>query len=307
MTLHHLRVLVSVAEAGSVRGAADTLVVSQPAVSAALAALRRELGVPLVAREGRGLRLTPAGEIFTRYARRVLGLLDEGIAAAAGHLHPERGRVRLAAVTTVGEHVLPAFVAAFRRRFPEAELALEVGNRQRVWQLLTERRVDLAIGGRPPAGGALTTVATRPHRLVVLGSADAVAAAAGNPAGQVWLLREEGSGTRAATEELLGELSLTPGTLTIGSNVAIRETVAAGVGVALLSGDAVARELAEGTLAVVPGQAFTRERAWCVVTRAGEELPGPARLFVDHLCRRGRGRVPRPFHRTGDETAAGSP
>ncbi|MDQ3354808.1 MAG: LysR family transcriptional regulator, partial [Actinomycetota bacterium] len=100
MTLTQLRSFVEVASTGSVRQAAAHLVVSQPAVSAAVAALQRDLGVPLVAREGRGLELTPAGRVFAGYARQVLGLLDEARVAAAGQLSPERGRVRLAAVTT---------------------------------------------------------------------------------------------------------------------------------------------------------------------------------------------------------------
>jgi DNA-binding transcriptional LysR family regulator len=111
-----------------------------------VAALQRDLGVPLVAREGRGLELTPAGRVFAGYARQVLGLLDEARVAAAGQLSPERGRVRLAAVTTAGEHVLPPYLAAFRTRCPEAEVTLEVGNRSRVWELLGYREVDLVIG-----------------------------------------------------------------------------------------------------------------------------------------------------------------
>ncbi|MGH9269412.1 MAG: LysR family transcriptional regulator, partial [Acidimicrobiales bacterium] len=106
MTFTQLRAFVEVAAAGSVRQAAAHLVVSQPAVSAAVAALQRELGVALVVRDGRGLQVTPAGRVFARYAREVLGLLDEARAAATGQIDPGSGRLRLAAVTTAGEHVL---------------------------------------------------------------------------------------------------------------------------------------------------------------------------------------------------------
>src|SRR6266542_1119960 len=152
MTLGQLRTFLAVAETGSVRGAAERLVVTQPAVSSALAALQREVGAALVAREGRGLRLTAAGEAFAGRARAALALLEEAVVSASSEAAPERGRVRLAAVTTAGEHLAPHLLASFRSRYPDAEVALEVGNRRRVWDALIAHDVDLAIGGRPPAG-----------------------------------------------------------------------------------------------------------------------------------------------------------
>jgi len=292
MTLTQLRALVEVAATGSVRQAASQLVVSQPAVSAAVAALQRDLGVALVAREGRGLVLTPAGRVFAGYARQILGLLEEGRAAAAGQLHPERGRVRLAAVTTAGEHVLPLFLAAFRASWPQAEVALEVGNRSRVWELLGYREVDLVIGGRPPVGGRFRTLATRPNPLVVVaprsgqpGPGDGVRdVGVAELAAQVWLLRESGSGTRSTAEELFEELGISPPTLTLGSNGAVRESVRAGLGVTLISRDAVARELEGRALEEWRCPGLPLRRAWHVVGRAGEDLPPTAGLFLSGLA-----------------------
>ncbi|MFN2502875.1 MAG: LysR substrate-binding domain-containing protein [Acidimicrobiales bacterium] len=309
MTLSQLRAYVAVATSGSVRGAADKLVVSQPAVSAAVAALQRELGVTLLSRNGRGLQLTPAGRVFAGYARQLLGLLDEATAATTGQEHPEQGRVRLAAVTTAGEHVLPRFLASFRDKYPEAEVLLEVGNKVRVWDLLEHREVDLAIGGRPPGGGRLTSLATRPNVLVLV--------AAGNGKGphsrdvsvhelgsQTLLLREAGSGTRSTAEELFDELGLSPRTLTVGSNGAIRESVQVGLGITLISRDAVARELEMGTLEEWCCPTLPRHRAWHLVARAGDELPATAALFLNHITGPGAdgfrlvgGREDQPFSR----------
>lgn len=292
MTNTQLRTFVEVAATGSIREAAERLVVTPPAVSAALSALQRELGVALVVREGRGLRVSPAGEVFAGYARQLLGLMEEAKLAAAGHVHPERGRVRLAAVNTVGEYVVPGVLADFRARYPEAEVALEVGNRAHVWDLLAHRQVDLAMGGRPPSGGRLVTLATRPTALVVV-----AASGAGQPKGkkrwrevsaielekQVWLLREPGSGTRAATEEFLAELGIEPRSLTLGSNGSIRESVQVGLGVTLAALDSVERRLARGTLEEWRCPGLPRERSWHVVGRAGEEPPATARLLLQHL------------------------
>lgn len=305
MTLTQLRAFVEVAATGSVRQAAAHLVVSQPAVSAAVSALQRDLGVPLVARDGRGLELTPAGRVFAGYARQVLGLLDEARGAAAGQVHPERGRVRLAAVTTAGEHVLPPYLAAFRARCPGAEMTLEVGNRNRVWELLTYREVDLVIGGRPPAGGRFATVATRANRLVVVaprperlpeGDRRRQVTVA-ELASQVWLVREPGSGTRSTTEELFEDLGISPATLTLGSNGAIRESVRAGLGVTLISRDAVARELGRGALEEWRSPGLPLERSWHVVGRADEALAPTAALFLEGLTTPGEVAGSEPFHR----------
>ena len=153
MTLGQLRTFLAVAATGSVRAAAEKLVVTQPAVSSALASLQKEIGVDLVVREGRGLRLTAAGEEFAGYVRHSLALLEEAKEAAAGRAGAERDRLRVAAVTTAGERLLPLALRSFRSRFPAVQIGIEVGNRERVWDLLVHRGVDLAIGGRPPAGG----------------------------------------------------------------------------------------------------------------------------------------------------------
>ena len=287
MTFNQLRTFVEVATAGSVIEAARSLMVSAPAVSAAVGTIEKELGVPLVERAGRGLVITPAGVVFAGYARQVLALLETGKAATAEALDPERGQLRLAAVTTAGEHVVPRFLASFRDRHPEAGITLEVGNRDRVWDALERHEADLAVGGRPPGGGRFVTLATRPNLLVL------VARGAGAPsvrevdmdtlARSVVLVREEGSGTRGTAEELLDDRGVDPTTLTLGSNGAIRESVQVGLGITLISRDAVARELDEGTLEEWRCPGIPRQRAWHVVARAHEHVPATAGLFLTHL------------------------
>lgn len=296
MTLGQLRTFLAVVATGSVRGAAERLVVTQPAVSAALASLGQEVGVPLVVREGRGLRVTPAGEAFARYARRALGLLDEGLAAAAGAAEPEHGRLRLAAVTSAGEHLAPSLLATFLARYPEASVSLEVGNRRRVWDLLAHHEADLAIGGRPPPSA--TTLATRPHQLVVVAARRPGATrgkrrrAVGSVsradlARATWLLREPGSGSRAAAEELLAQLDLEPPVLTLGSNGAIVESVRIGLGITLISRDAVEERLAGGEFEEWRHGPLPLERAWHLVGAAGEPIATTPKLFLDHVLASG--------------------
>src|SRR5215471_20083865 len=300
VTLNQLRTFLAVADHESVHAAAQELVVTQAAVSASLAALQKALGLALVAPDGRGLRLTDAGREYASYVRRIIGLLDEAGRAAAARADPERGELRIAAVTTAAEQVVPAILGGFRREHPLTGIRLEAGNRDRVRSLLDRHQVDLVISGRPEPGWEVAVHAVRPHELVVV-AAPGLAAQARGTAGpeavatwlgrQTWLLREPGSGTRASTAALLAELDISPLTLIVGSNGAIRESARVGLGVTLVSRDAVAAELGGGRLAeiAVPGTPLHRD--WYLVARR-ETLPPPASRLVSHVLHTGAFHAP---------------
>ncbi len=288
MTLGQLRAFLAVVDTGSVRAAAERLVVTQPAVSMALSALQRSVGVPLTTRDGRGLRLTPAGETFATYARDAVGLLAAGVDAATGATAPETGRLRLAAVTTAAENVMPAFLASFRRRYPAAEIDLEVGNRSRVWDLLAHHEVDVVVGGRAPVAHPFVVQAQRENSLVLVAAPDRPAITrVADLAAATWLLREPGSGTRGAVTDLLEQLGIEPPTLTLGSNGAIRGSVEVGLGISVLSRDAVAGQLDRGTLVEWQVRPFPVQRPWHAVTRADRPVPATAALFLAHLLESG--------------------
>ena len=287
------------------RVAAQRLVVSQPAVSASVAALQSELGVRLVERDGRGLRLTQAGMVLAGYGRRILGLWEEAASATVAAVDPEQGRLRLAAVTTAGEHIVPALLASFREDHPKVEVVLEVGNRTRVWDLLGNGDVDLAIGGRPPQGGDLVSLAEAGNDLVMVSRTQRGGGEAGSPrsvsvaelARSTWLVREQGSGTRATAEELIEQLGIAPALLSLGSNGALREAAMVGLGIALVSRAAVSRQLADGVLEEWRAGPLPLSRPWHLVARAAGELSLTAALFVEHLLGHewaATGRGPRP-------------
>ena len=292
MTLSQLRTLLAVADTGSVRGAAERLVVSQPAVSGAIRALEKELGVTLVARQGRGLRMTAAGLAFAEGARRSLGLLDASVRTARSLETPERGSVRLFSVTTAAEHVLLPLLTEFRRDHPDVEVSLNVGNRTSVWASLRDHETDLVVAGRPPVTVPARVLAVAPNRLVVVASADMArrlhASGDGRLLGSVtWLLREQGSGTREATEALLAELDISPPTMMLGSNGAIEQGVAAGLGIALVSHDAVSQRIAEGSIEVLECPGTPLDRPWHLVDHAREPLSATATRLARELVARG--------------------
>lgn len=285
MTFGQLQTFLAVARTGSVRGAAADLVVTEPAVSAAVSALQRDLGVELVARQGRGIVLTEAGEILARYAAELLGVRDQALRELRG-----ARALRLAAVTTAGEYVVPPLLKAFRGERPDVEIGLEVGNRASVFERLLRRQADLAVGGSPPTGSGIEGTRFLDYRLVVVAAADH---AVDDPEAETWLLREHGSGTRAAVERFFEENGISPrSTMTLGSNGAIKQAVAVGLGISLLSTHAAGAELAAGTLRRVRVPGAPLRRSWYVLRReTGRELPEAAAFRAFCVSRSARAAV----------------
>ena len=229
---------------------------------------------------GRGLRLTPAGATLAREAERVFSQLEEAVerthAAAAAKPVP----VKIAAITTAAEHVLPPILRSFVER--DGDVALEVANRDLVWNELRHRAVELVVAGRPPRDAGFVSLATAPNALVVIAAAgsrldaDALGTA-------TWLLREPGSGTRETTREFFALLGIAPPELTIGSNGAVRECVRAGLGVSLIALEAVRRELDDGELMVISTPMTPLRRAWHLVADESRPLSEEARRFVEHV------------------------
>jgi DNA-binding transcriptional LysR family regulator len=278
-----LRAFLAVAETGSVRAAAQRLVVTESAVSAAVSALTAEVGVPLAERQGRGLRLTAAGRTYAGYVRTILGLQEEALAAARGDGDPGHGRLRVAAVTTAGEHVLPPVLASFVHRYPGIDLVLDVGTREQVWGMLDAHETDLVIAGRPPRSLAVVVRAIRRNELVVVGAPGLVPYSGALRA--TWLLREAGSGTRATCEALLAGLDADPPALTLGSNGAVIAGAVAGLGITLVSRDAVRGLLAAGDLVEVPFPHTPLSRPWHALTYP--HPPPASELFIGHLLAHG--------------------
>lgn len=274
VTWGRMQTFLAVVDRGSVRLAAEALHVTPPAVSAAITAMERELDASLFVKAGRGITPTEAGLTFAEYCRTMLGLLAE---ARAGVRAAERGRLRLGAVESASEVVLPRLVTSFVRRYPEVELSLSVLPRDDLFSQAGHHELDLVLAGRAPRGSHLVSRASRPNQLILVGHpgfADDVGSA-------VWLLRGPRSGTRESTTALLEDLGLRPRTLTLGTHGAVVAAAREGLGVTLAHSEAVRRDLDEGRLAVVPLPGTPLDRPWHLTTP--RQLTRSARLFVRHV------------------------
>lgn len=286
ITLTQLRSFVAVVETGSVTAAADQLHVTQPSVSAAVSALSNELGVELTQRAGRNVELKQAGKAFAPYAAHVIGLLEQGGRASREAAGAAERELRIAAVTTAAEHIVPPLVKEFATLRPDLTLTVEVGNREAVFRKVASHEADVAIGGRPPADGQLIGKPFMKNPILLITAPDDPLAQRGSvrvsKAGQrPWLLREPGSGTRMMTEEFLARNELRPQMLTMGSNGAIKQAARAGMGLALQSQAATALELEHGMIGVISLNEPLPEREWFALWSSTGPLLAPAEEFLD--------------------------
>ena len=285
MNLGHLALFRAVAEEGSISRGAERLFISQPAVSKQVAELERAVGLPLLVRTPKGVRLTEAGELLAEHARRLFAVEAEAERALREMRGLERGRLAIGASRTIGVYLLPEILAGFYHRHPGIELSVEIDNTENIQQQLRDFALDLALTegfvGGPDLDvtifghDELAAVAPPSHRF-----ARGATVSAAEFFGEGVIAREEGSGTRAVLERALGTLDVTLQPLfCLNSTEAIKRTVASGLGLAMVSALAVQDELASGALARVPLADLAVTRPLHLLRRRdGRESPA-ARAF----------------------------
>ncbi len=285
-----LELLSSVARTGSINQAAELHGISQPAASWRLRRLEELLGVTLLRRTRSGAQLTPDGSAVVGWAERVLTSardLLEGVEALTSDGH---AALRLAASLTVAEYLLPGWVTPLTRQHPDLALSLRMANSTDVVRLFERGEVDLGFveGARAPAGmqgrtvwlDELVVVVAPEHRLARRRSPLGPAHLASTPL----VAREVGSGTREVLERALAQHGLVPSVaLELASTTAIKSAVAEGDGVAVLSLLAVARELADGRLRLVPVVDLDLSRAIRAVWPRSQPLNEYARALLEGI------------------------
>jgi LysR family transcriptional regulator, low CO2-responsive transcriptional regulator len=253
MTLTQLKVFLTVARIGSVKGAASSLGVTEPAISGAVAVLRKELGDPLFLRSGSGIALTPGGRRLAATAAEMLGLAAQTRRSVSDS---EASRLTVAAIPMVAEDIVPWLVDAFSERQPGVETSTLAVPASAFVELLRDRRADVVLGPRPPAGGlprldstpflrfALTVVAS-PERAKRLRPPVTAAQLAAQP----WLLGPSGADRETLTGDFLARLGVDHDLIsTYPSGATAVELVSEGEGLTLTFRHAVRAELQRGSL-----------------------------------------------------------
>ena len=291
-TLKQLQTFMEVARQGSVSRAAERLFVTQPAVSMHIRQLEDAFDVALFEPQGRGIRLTDAGRAFADSAMAVMADLHELESLMAAHAGAKKGRFELAVVSTA-KYFVPMLLVRFGELFPDVEVVLRIENRENVLGLLARSEADLVIMGRAPANLATEAVAfaTNPMGIIAPPQHPLAArkrlpfAALGD---YVFVVRESGSGTRAAMERLFDEHQVPlKMAMEMPSNETIKQAVMAGMGLSFLSLRTVHQELAGGYLVQLDVEGMPLTGRWFVTHLAGKTLSPATRAFRNFLIEQG--------------------
>jgi len=297
ITLRQLRIFEAVAAHGSMSRAAVELNLTQPAVSMQMKQIEEQIGLPLIEQVGKKLFLTEAGTELRIHAQRFKTQTLE-LKAAMDHLRGlHRGLLRLSVVSTAN-YFLPPLIASLSEQHPGVQVNLQVSNREAVLAALADNRTDLAITGQPPESDELVAERFKDNPLVVIASPQHPLANAGlltlQRLGEERLVvREPGSGTRAAIERHFGEhgVEYLPG-CELNTNEAVKLAVQAGLGLGVVSEQAIELEREAGRLVVLKVAGFPIMRGWYVVHRRGKRMSAIASEFRELLLAKGTDQKP---------------
>ncbi len=289
LNLHQLATFQAVAKHRSYVRAAEELHFSQPAVSAQIRHLEESLGIKLFDQIGRKTHLTQAGEELYLYSQKIFSVIDETLDVMEALRSPYYGRLSVGADTTVGSYVIPGLLGKFRQIYPQVEILLQVLNRASLIEAIFNNRVELAVMGSVPddapveiepfAFNPLVLVAAPTHRLAGLKNVPIEELGR-----EHFLLREQGSGTRAALEKALEDAGLPlQVSMQVGNNSAIKQGVVAGLGIALISRVAIDMELETNRLVILDVEGFPIIRQWRLVHVKDKYLSATARAFKSFL------------------------
>ena len=291
LTFRQLRLFLALADTGSVSAAARAMHVTQPTASMQLKEITQAVGMPVYEVIHRRVHLTEAGRELARTARAIAGeweVLQQKFDAMRGLT---RGRLKVALVSTA-KYFVPRLLGTFCALHPEIEISLEVLNRDGVVARLRDNLDDLYIMSTPPTDIDLEDTVFMPNPLVLVAQpSHPLARRRQLPidelAGERFILRERGSGTRMAAEQLFRQQKFRPRLrMELGSNEAIRQAVAGGLGVAVLSRHAL--DDGRHGVAVLNVDGFPLHSQWHVVHPKGKRLSPIAAVFREHLLRASR-------------------
>jgi len=291
-TFRQVKVFETVARHLNYSRAAKELRMSQPGVSNHVKQLEWHAGLPLFEQMGRKIYLTAAGHEMLRYSRAIIQQIKEADEALAALKGIRGGRLDIA-VISAGDYFFPGLLAEFCRRHERVTVRLTVNNREEIVHQLEENTTDLAVLLRPPGNPDMIAEAFAPQPHVIVAAPDHALARKRHislqaVANEAFIVREQGSDTRLAMEELLAECRVKFNvTMEIKSTETIKQAVIAGMGISFLSAHTIGRELEAGRLALLDVEGFPVMRKWHIVHHKNKRLPPVAIAFKEFLLQEG--------------------
>lgn len=293
-TLRQLQVFEAVARLGSFTRAAEELFLAQPTVSMQIKKLVDTIGLPLIEQVGIRIQLTDTGREVYNACKECFHALSDLEMKIADMKGVKRGRLKLAVITSA-KYLAPYLLGQFHRQHPAIDISLKVTNREQLLEWITNHEHDLFIIGEPPREINVEAYPLVPNPLVVMASHDHPLVHVPNiPLKRLldepFIMREPGSGTRAAVVRLFESNGLTPpvAKMEFANNEAIKQAISAGLGISVLSLHALALEGTSGPIALLDVKGFPIDRHWYMVYPKGKKLSVVARSFLDLVREQGQ-------------------
>jgi DNA-binding transcriptional LysR family regulator len=290
LNLHLLRMFATVVRCGSFSKAADILNISQPAISKGVRDFELQVGCRLLNRSPKGVVPTPEGLALSRRADALFAVeraAEEELSALRG-LH--NGSLRIGASTTIATYMIPRYLGAFHRAYPGVDIHLISANTRDIAQQMVEHEIDIGLVEGPVDDKTLVAEPWRTDVMKLIAAPDHAFASAREPIdperleNEVLIVREPGSGSREVVAQALAARGIEPlRTLEIGSTAAIKQVVAAGLGVAIVSVVTVEDQVRLGRLKVLDLDGMTIERTLWQLTSPGRVAMPAARVFAKML------------------------
>jgi DNA-binding transcriptional LysR family regulator len=272
VTIRQLQIFSEAAQRLSFARVAEQMNLSPAAVSFQIQQIESIIGFALFERIGKKAALTDAGESLLIYAKIILKALhdaDESMKALKG---VTGGHVTIGLVSTA-KYIVPHMLTRFQAIYPGIAIDLIDGNRRQIIDALVNGQVDLAIMGQPPDGVDVSAKKFAVHPSVIIAApshplAGGTALRTSVLAGERFVVREEGSGTRSLLDRYCHAAGISPRiVMTSSSNETIKQAVMAGMGVAVISRHTVGLELGLGLISSLAIEGFPLRRSWFVVHR----------------------------------------
>ncbi len=304
-TLPQFNVFEAVARLGSFTRAAEELYMAQPTVSVQIKKLTETIGLPLFEQVGKRVYLTEAGRELCATCQGIFETLNAAEDNFANLRGLKSGQLRLA-VSTTGKYFAPRMLAVFVQKYPGVEVALQIHNRGRLLERMSENLDDLYIFTNPPTDAEIVTQMILPNPMVVFARADhPLAQQKKIPferfAREPFLMREPGSGTRMVAQEIFEAHRKKPVVrMELSTNEAIKQAILAGLGVSIMSRYTLGLDTGHDHLVTLDVEGFPIARYWYFVYPIGKQLSMISQAFMDFVRREAK-------HLFLEHVAAGGP
>lgn len=292
ITMRQLQVFESVARHLSFTRAAEELHLTQPAVSMQVKQLESMVELPLFEQMGKKVHLTEAGQTMVRHSRTMMSHLSDIERDINSLKGIEGGHLKICIASTVN-YFATRLLSRFCDRYRNVQISLDVINREELIRRLEANEPDLVLMGQPPEGLDVEATPFKENPLILIGNPQHPLAKEkkidiARLSDETFVMREPGSGTRSAMMRLFDAHGVTPKQgIQLSSNETIKQSVEAGLGLAVVSTHTVELELGAGRLVSLDVEHFPILRQWYVCYRRGKRLTTTASVFLDFVIEEG--------------------